>query len=374
MTRLTCAVLVFAGLHLVAAVSPTHGLWGVDSVAYAPWMALPFTVATLLLLWSPVQTRIADALIWFSQNPWRIASLPILALVLFWSFPISRHYLGDGELLLRTFRLSVAPRSWQGINAPLAYHLIDHLRLTYEPEAVIRTISMASGLLHVLGAVLLSRRLFTEVKDRAIVLCLVLTPAFVQLFFGYIETYPVIYPLLLAYLFTGLLSMENRCPLVIPSTLMGMLLVTHFSLIVLTPSLVILAAIRWRSDHQPLNTIEVISCPIVAAALLWIISFEPDAYLEGMKKSHLLPLIAREGYAYGLLSLTHLGNIANQWLLVAPTVLIVLVAYPHEWASRHRDHLFLLVAALPAVLFTIVANPEIGAFRDWDARPSRLFR
>ena len=42
-----------------------------------------------------------------------------IALALFWSFPIVRHYLGDGELLLRTFRITVASRSWKGINAPL---------------------------------------------------------------------------------------------------------------------------------------------------------------------------------------------------------------------------------------------------------------
>ena len=332
-------------------------------------MTLPFTVVTLLLLWSPVQTRIADTLIWFIASPWRMASLPILALVLFASLPVSRHYLGDGELLLRTFRISVTPRSWQGINAPLPYYLIDRLRLTYEPEAVIRTISILSGVLYTLVAIVLSRRLFTEAKKRAIVLCLILTPAYLQLFFGYIETYPVIYPLLLAYFFTGLLSLENRCPVLIPSVLMGILLITHFSLVVLAPSLLVLAIIRWRSGALPVvrATIETIACPLVALALLWTISFEPDIYFEGMKKSHLLPLIADEGYAYGFLSLTHLGNIVNEHLLVAPAVLIVLAAYPYGWASKRRDHLFLLAGALPAVFFTIVANPEIGAFRDWDA-------
>lgn len=371
MTRLTLAVLAFAGLHLLAALYPTLGLWGVDSIAYASWMTLPFTVVTLLLLWSPVQTRISDTLIWFIASPWRITTLPILALVLFASLPVSRHYLGDGELLLRTFRISVAPRSWQGINAPLPYYLIDRLRLTYEPEAVIRTISILSGVLYTLVAIVLSRRLFTVAKKRAIVLCLILTPAFLQLFFGYIETYPVIYPLLLAYCFTGLLSLENRCPVLIPSVLMGILLVTHFSLVVLAPSLLVLAIIRWRSDALSVvrAAIEVIACPVVALALLWLISFDPDAYSEGVKESHLLPLIAGEGssYAYGLLSLTHFANILNQVLLVAPSVLFVIIVYPRQWAARQPSHFFLLAAALPAGFFTLIANPEIGAFRDWDA-------
>ena len=369
MARLTLVVLVFAGLHLIAAVYPELGLWGVDSVAYAPWTTIPFTIATVLLLWPPVQTRMADALVWLNESPWRIASLPAIALALFWVLPVSRHYLGDGELLLRTFRQSVAQRSWRGINAPLPYYVIDRLRLTYEPEAVIRAISVASGVLYTMIAVGLSRRLFPEARERAIVLCLILTPAFVLLFFGYIETYPAIYPLFLAYLFTGLLAMENRCPLVIPSVLMGILLVTHFSLIVLAPSLLVLAVILWRSDALSVvhATIEIIACPLAALALLWTISFEPDIYFEGMKKSHLLPLIADKGYAYGFLSLTHLGNIVNEQLLVAPAVLIVLAAYPCGWASKRRDHLFLLAGALPAVFFTIVANPEIGAFRDWDA-------
>ncbi len=371
MDRPTLAVLAFAGLHLAAFMFPESGLWGVDCVAYAPWMAAAFFVAIFLLLFPRVQTVVSQALVWMNDRPWRVAFLPIIALILFQSFPVSRHFLGDGELLLRTFSYNVESRSWGGINAPLPYHLIDEIRHIYPTETVIRTLSNTSGVIYVALAIWLSRTLYTRTIDRSILLGFALTPGFTQLFFGYVETYSLIYPLLLAYLISGLLSLQSRCPLAIPATLMGILIVTHFSLLVLAPSLLMLAVLRWKSEHSSVfrTFLETIVCPIVSFALLLVVSFDHEAYFEGARETHLLPFLVTEGsrYAYGLLSITHLNNIINEYLLVVPAAVFILVSHPKCWWVPRHDHLFLLAAAVSSVFFTLVANPEIGAFRDWDA-------
>ena len=134
-------------------------------------MVPSFIVAVCLLFLPPVQTRLSDTLVWITESPWRVAGLPVLALALFWSFPIVRHYLGDGELLMRTFRITVASRSWKGINAPLPYYILDRLRVVYPAEDVIRIFSILSGVLYTLAAVILSRRLVSEPRDRVRLPC-----------------------------------------------------------------------------------------------------------------------------------------------------------------------------------------------------------
>jgi tetratricopeptide (TPR) repeat protein len=66
-----------------------------------------------------------------------------------------------------------------------------------------------------------------------------------------------------------------------------------------------------------------------------------------------------------MFSYRHLFDVANQYLLVAPAA--VMGAFLLR-ASKLADAqgVFLAVAALFPVLFTIVANPEVGPFRDWD--------
>tara|TARA_Y100000588_G_scaffold177449_1_gene191467 strand:+ start:30726 stop:32591 length:1866 start_codon:yes stop_codon:yes gene_type:complete len=354
---------------VIAAFLPEWGFWGVDALAYTPWMIYPFVAGVLLLLFPPVHTRIGRALSSICQHSWHVAVIPLIAGALIWILPVSLHYLGDGELLLRTFRLAVDSRPWQGINAPLPYHLIDHFRMSFPAESVIRILSGLSGVLYTVIVITLGRRLFSEAADRAVLFCLLLTPAYIQLFFGYIETYALIYPVLLAYLLTGCLSLRDRCPLAVPSFLMGILIVTHFSLVVLAPSLLVLATTRWRTRMQSRLriVIDLLISPIVSFAVLRIVGFDYSVYTEGMKTNHLLPISSTPGFAYGLFSLTHLGNVVNELLLVASTALLLLAVYPRKWLSAQPAHLYLWSAVIPALVFTFLANPEIGAFRDWDA-------
>jgi Flp pilus assembly protein TadD len=68
-----------------------------------------------------------------------------------------------------------------------------------------------------------------------------------------------------------------------------------------------------------------------------------------------------------LASWDHAIEVVNQYALVAPALLICVGIVPFAADLRDRTDVLLLLAALPLVAFTLVFNPEIGAFRDWDA-------
>jgi tetratricopeptide (TPR) repeat protein len=80
-----------------------------------------------------------------------------------------------------------------------------------------------------------------------------------------------------------------------------------------------------------------------------------------------LPLVAEPTFrqGYRLLSPAHFADLFHQYVLAAPAALGILLVRPR--AGRDADPAFLLAAAVFPVLFTLVANPEVGPFRDWDA-------
>jgi tetratricopeptide (TPR) repeat protein len=90
--------------------------------------------------------------------------------------------------------------------------------------------------------------------------------------------------------------------------------------------------------------------------------------VEARTSSPLLPLLAAPGFtqAYRTLSWRHGVDVLNQYLLAAPAALLALPALRLRPFLRDADAVFLLGSAAVPVLFTLVANPEIGPFRDWD--------
>jgi len=74
-----------------------------------------------------------------------------------------------------------------------------------------------------------------------------------------------------------------------------------------------------------------------------------------------------EGYT--LLSAKHLGDFANLLFMLAPALLIYLVALKgHETptAAERDGRRFLILAALPALAVAFLFDPKLGMARDWD--------
>ena len=158
-----------------------------------------------------------------------------------------------------------------------------------------------------------------------------------------------------------------------------MLIPLHFTAAALTPSLIALAILRGRarseaSEASPWirrgTVLGQLSVTILVTAVLFaLVDYSPIDYLRGFKASRLLGLTADPDatYRYRLLSWGHLLDIFNLYLLVAPSALIVLCLRREHAPSAAPYRTFLLVASVFPFLLTLVANPEIGASRAWDA-------
>ncbi len=373
----------FLAFHLLLVFWRPNPFWGADFLWYTSGLLKGFFILLAVLLLIPgFRTQVRT---WFCALPitlwdkgrrtWltRLAML-IVALVAFVGLSSELHLLGDGYLYLRELDADI----WQRMDrAPLTFTLIRLLHsigsgFWETAENTYRIYSFASGVLYVLLTFPVAAALGKSPQEKSIALAFLLTAGYVQLFFGYVENYALYMPGTLLYLLLGLRTMENRLPLHVPALLLGMLVPLHLAFAVFAPSLLILAYLNFRNRqrgnprYKSVLAISAALCffPLSAVLFLYLTGVEFVAYLS-QKGSHFLPVFTAPGFyaPYRLFSLPHFLDFINLQLLSAPAVCMTF------FLLRKKDfghQSFLLSAAAFPLLFTFFANPEIGAFRDWD--------
>ena len=376
---------VFLLLHMIALVWRPNPSWGVDFLFFLPIPVQGLFVLLSALLFVPgVCRRIracANALpfaLWGRGPRVRFsrALVVLIALAGFVLLSTARHFLGDGYPVLENLEAGI----WnESPRAPLSWALIRALHNLCQPfwetaENTYRFYSYASGVLYVLLAFPASGVLGKTDREKSIVFAFLLTAGYIQLFFGYAEHYSLFMPGLLLYLLLGLQTLKQRLTLFAPASVLGVLIALHTAFTVFAPSLVFLAyrAFRQRQDVIPswknaLAIVAALCCvPVTAALLVGLSGIGFEAYVSRMGGRNFLPLFAEPGYLsqYRILSPAHVLDFLNQQLLAAPAVCMsIFLVGRKPFANRP----FLAVCAFVPLLFTFFANPEIGAFRDWDA-------
>ncbi len=197
-----------------------------------------------------------------------------------------------------------------------------------------------------------------------------LSQGYVALFFGYAENYPILFPLLLGYSILCLRAMEGEAPVYQPAVLLGLTVPLHFTAFAYAPALIWVVWRRQRANaaDRILSMLSLLAVPATTFLSLALIGISPFSLPQSALGSHLLPWrTSGPGLTpYAVLSAEHLIDTLNQYALVVPVVVMgipILVL-----GSRRSDatDVLLLAMALPPVLFTVLFNPAIGAFRGWD--------
>lgn len=375
----------FLGFHVLLAYWRPNPFWGADLLYYYPDSLRAVFILLAILVFVPfVRTRVhalfaaLPAALWGNgARTWMVRILFILlALAGFIALQSARHLLGDGYLYLRELDAGMTERVDR---APLTFALIRLLHdagaaLWRTAENTYRVYSYASGLLYLLLAFATAGALGRNGREKTVAFAFLLTAGYVQLFFGYVENYAFYMPASLLYLLVGLRSLEGRAPLYVPALVLGLLVPFHFLFVLFAPSLFILGYCgyrrrgtsmpRWKNVADKLAAI--CSTPLAALLVFWIAGFDFGAFLERTGgKHHILPLFADPGFhvPYSIVSVSHLLDFVNLQLLSAPAAAMAVFLFG---GKDYRHHPFLLSAAAVPLFFTFIANPEIGAFRDWD--------
>ena len=375
---------VFLGLHLVPIFWRTDLLWGADFLYYMPAPVQGAYVFLAILLFVPGLRR--KTLTWAHAIPlnlWRQkpnvwitrALILLLFLAAFVCLSSARHFLGDGYHLLDKLEAD----TWIDMyRAPLTYALIQKLHhagiaLWQTAENSYRVYSYASGLLYVLLAFPVAAILGNNTLEKSVILAFLFTAGYMQLFFGYVENYSLYLSVLLLYLFLGLRTCEQRLPLFIPALLLGIMSVMHRAFLVFGPSLLYLAYREFRrgQNSTPNRKRAVVAAgallcfPASAALFLYLSGVGLEGYLSERSTGEFLPVFSESGFyaQYLLFTLIHFVDYINQQLLSAPAACMALLLLRKK-DLRHQT--FLGSCTVVPLFFTFLANPGIGAVRDWD--------
>lgn len=375
---------LFLALHVVPLFWRPIPMWGFDFLCYMPiWVQVAFILLAGLLFVPRIQdlcrtcvTSLPFALWGKGRRVWVSRALVVaVALAGFVLLSSATHLLGDGYGVLIKLESGNWPDRYR---APLAYAVIETVyragsTLLLSAENTYRIHSYVSGILFVLLAFPVADVIGKTNRDRSIVLAFVFSAGYMQLFFGYVENYALSLPLLLLYILVGLQTGRQRLPLYVPAIVLGVLLALHPISVVLGPSLLFLSYHDYKSLEDRVTrkknittTAASLCCaPASLVLFLWLSGVSLDVYMGASGADDFLPVFAEPGFLeqYRVFSLAHFVDFINQQLLAAPAAFMIL------FQLRIKDlryQPFLAVCTVVPLFFSFIANPRIGAFRDWD--------
>lgn len=379
------AIAIFLLLHGFA-IASSGFLWGVDSLAYyPPWFAGGVAILALPLLVPAVRRRLATLLARADAGPGSRRNLLVVAYVLIlgsslaWRFPSAIDLLGDGRLHIGDLeRAALAGEgirvlSWANDNAPLSYRSLHamHELVTARGGGAHDTFRVVDLIAWIVWVLLtgLAARAFGRQAGRIPVFLFLLSGGFLQLFFGYAEIYAPLFPLTLAVLLAARWERRASRPPLVSGVLLGLAVSFHLALVTLAP-VVFLAGFskHRRVQGATRGAAGLVLGAGVAIVLMQWAGFDVLGYLRADRAANFLTVFAEPTFrhAYRLFSPLHFVDLANEALLVAPAAILAL-PFVRGVDRSDPDVRLLAVACIGPLLFAFLANPEVGAFRDWDA-------
>jgi len=375
-----CLLLVL--LHLAGSYFPSERLWGLNLLHYMPpaWRWILAGSAILILIPS-VNRACVDFLTGLSRTQprgqrgagryYKYAFFSLIAGVLFWLLRIKTYLLGDS--LLRAREVDMGARF--SFTAPLDFllHVQVARLLNWEAFQTYALLSILSGMGFVFLTLLLADLMGRDGRERALVISVFLGMGAIQLFFGYVESYSLVFSAILLYILFSLRYLRSKNGLIPP--LLAFLLAFSLHLVALTllPSLLYLMLSGRAGDKQKKQgnlvrfglSVGVVLLVVVALFLVQRHNPEP----KGMEYYLISPLGSWEG-SYSLFSLSHLLDLMNHQLLASPVGLLILLASVLAFSGRtgRKDEAarFLLILSLCTLAYAFLADPKLGYPRDWD--------
>ncbi len=301
-------------------------------------VAVWFYLAAGLVLAVGVLPRYFDAVI-KSRLFWLVGAALFVAGMLL--LPAKNYLLGDGLThLANPARVFSATEPLEVFLHHVVYLVLGSSTVSYW------SVAFVAGLFYLLGVYLISR-LGETTLERSIIALAFICLGTVQFYLGYVEHYTLLNLFALYYLYFAWREMKRESVSLAPLLFFVLAFVSHLSAIVLLPSLFYLYWPRFK------KWLFVIAVPIVAAGVVAAIAVNI--------RQIMVPLSANDFSTYSLLSGAHLVDLVRLLILVSPAFFLTF------WKPRcNRTLIFTLLALAGALAFTILVDPKIGAFRDWD--------
>lgn len=366
-------------IHVVASFFPEERLWGVNQLAYvAPIPRWIITILAFLILAPRINRILYDAFAGFFNlvgknlkrinRSYRYFLFSLGSIIPFWLFKAKTCLLGDGHL--RGSELVAGTKF--SVTEPLDFyfHALAYRFLKLDAYQIYTLISCLAGALFVFLALWLSHLLGKENREKVLIFLVLVSMGSVQLFFGYVESYTLVYAGMMAYFLFSFLYLRGRCGLFFASLALLTSIGLHLSAVYLLPSLIYLYLVNPQREGKQFNfrtMLKVVFILLVVGVGFIILSNENPT--PRSITTYLIPLAGNEGDTYSLFSGSHLTDVINEQLLLSPAGIIlwvIVIFCARKINFKDRVVRFLAIVTLSSFVFAFILDPKLGYARDWD--------
>ncbi|TAK62717.1 MAG: hypothetical protein EPO24_04705 [Bacteroidetes bacterium] len=379
--------LLLVGLHVLGFLEPSCLNWGFHFLGFLPteiffiYLALSFVVTLFAI---KGKGTFVSTLASFMENaPLKFLGIAVVLFVaLSFLLKIEAPMWGDGSFIVRNF--SEALRGISPLylrNEPLStqyYFLFVTLFQTTSYAAFLQAFWIATvitGIGFVIVAFYLSRNLTEEPRSKLLIFLLLCSGPYMQLFFGYVETYSMVALSVSLYVLVSILFLKRKISFVWVALVFFIQGVSHYLTMLFFPSFMFLAYKEWKNNGLQNVTL---GAGIIGAGILmtlWLADFNTYVLASAAPHKHYLSFspsteqFESESLAYTFFSLYHVIDIFNIVVFFASGGLFLLgMALLRDRFSlwQHQLTRFFSIALLPVIVFICFVKFDLGAAKDWD--------
>jgi len=384
---------ILFALRFMGYLFPTARLWGVNHLIFLPdWFAVVYAAAGVAILIAyylkPVQKAgeiVIDRFnnIFFEQKH-RVRNQVIRALVcgiVFAIFAMPTHFLGDGYMQINNLGTShFVIHKWSELGITYATSMVQSLlgeRSVANARLAFQIVSVISGAVTVYFMLLIAGELGEDKPRRLLGLAALAFSGVLLLFFGYAETYPLLWIWLSGFFFFALKYINTGRGLYRAVLFFVLGLFIHLYLIVFIPALIALALSgkkgrRYYSKYRWAIWIAALVV-LVAGGIILAGKIRSNLAVENI---FLWPFSGKPvDESYFIFSPSHLLDMLNLSLLVSPVLIIFVYLAGRDWknAMKKPHTPFLVLAAIGSFGFLLVIDPQLALARDWDLMSPSFF-
>jgi hypothetical protein len=359
------AAAVILGGFLLCGLLPENGFWGLNHLFFFPGAVKAILAILAVAVFMPQAAGL------YVKTCSRLAALPpvikkigmiLVPAALFILLRVAVHSLGDGyqrAFEIENGRMYSPTEMLDYLIHAIVYQLLASV-IHIKAAVALAVTSIAIGI--IFAATIFRLTPFAGEKRWAFLL-LIFSLGSSQLFFGYVESYTLLYFAAVWYLLLIFQPPEKTASFGYVSAAYLLAGLAHQAGVILLPSYLTIAHFRYREHPRRFLIFPAILVLALLPALLplginQLLTIEPSRKIMDY-------FIPQSGTPYNLFSALHLFDILNQFLLVAPVVLMAIPYWPRLRPQMTRLAVPLALAA-PAVLFIFVIDPVLTLARDWD--------
>lgn len=377
-----CGLILYLAAVLVASATPGPRAWGLHLLGFLP---PPASACVLCLLAAAIAAAAIGAMDRAPESrapstqprtekprPWILTACVAAFAALLWLLKARTQFLGDGTYWMARLRTGHVPAPAEPLSQAVWEAASSALRHVAAPVASLGLVSIACGAVAGILCWRIALQIGATRGERIVALLLLLTMGSSQLFFGYLESYPVGITFLLAYLDAGLRAARTRsAPLALALVYAGTL-ASHMISLYLIPSFLYLI-LRADASRARKGSLLLLSFGL-AALVMVLLGSTPATWIHtfglAARAARTGSPISQLSKPYGILSPDHAVDMLNEILLVLPIPLLLLLSAgsssPRREEGAGSARTFLILAAACGVVgFSLLVLP-VAAAQDWD--------